>query len=180
MEPVVDGEFDLNEALQVLERTPATLSALLGGLSPAWLSFQEEPEAWSPLVLLIHFIHNERANWIPRARLILSEDGPREFPPFRQLPDNGLKIERPTGELLTEFAQLRQESLATLRRFNLKLRDFDRQALHPVRGTVTLMQLLATWAVHDLNHIHQIAKTLAKRYRETVGPWRQNLAILDI
>lgn len=180
MEAVVDRKFDLNEAWQVLERTPATLGALLGDLSPAWLSFQEDPEAWSPLVVLIHFIHNERANWIPRVRVILSEDGHREFPPFRQLPDGGLQVERATGELLTEFAQLRQESLATLRRFDLKSGDFDRQALHPVLGTVTLGQLLATWVVHDLNHIHQIAKTLAKRYRDPVGPWRQNLAILDI
>jgi len=180
MEPVVDGEFNLNEALQILERTPATLGALLGDLSPAWLSFQEDPEAWNPFVLLIHFIHNERANWIPRVRVILSEGDHREFPPFRQLPENGLRIEKPTGELLAEFAQLRQESLVTLRGLDLKLRDFDRQARHPVLGTVSLRQLLATWVVHDLNHIHQIAKTLAKRYREAVGPWRRNLAILDI
>ena len=177
---MISGEFDLSEAMQILERTPATIEVLLGDLSPAWLNFQEDSEAWSPFVVLIHFIHNERANWIPRARAILSEDDHREFPPFRQLPENGLQIKRPARELLAEFAQLRQESLAALRKFDLKAGDFDRKARHPVLGTVTLRQLLATWVVHDLNHIHQIAKTLAKRYRETVGPWRQNLAILDI
>jgi len=180
MSSMAEDRFDLGEATQVLERTPAVLRGLLGDLSPKWLRFQEDPGAWSPLVVLIHFIHNERANWIPRARVILSEENPRQFPPFQQLPENATKVERSIGELLTEFAQLRDESLALLRTFNLKSGDFDRRGLHPVLGTVTLGQLLATWVVHDLNHIHQIAKTLAKRYRDTVGPWRQNLAILDI
>jgi len=174
-----EARFELAEAVQVLERTPAALRALLQDLSAQWLHFQEDPDAWSPLTVLIHFIHNERTNWIPRARVILSSDDRREFPPFRQLPEN-MQITGTTGDLLTEFAQLRDQSLAELRGFDLKVSDFERDALHPVLGVVTLRQLIATWVVHDLNHIHQIAKTLAKRYRDTVGPWRQNLAILDI
>ena len=180
MSTMGEDQFDLGEAVQVLERTPAAVGGLLSDLSPKWLRFQEDPEAWSPLVVLIHFIHNERVNWIPRARVILSEANPRQFPPFQQLPENARQVERSIGELLTEFTRLRDESLAILRKFDLKPGDFDRPGLHPALGTVTLGQLLATWVVHDLNHIHQIAKTLAKRYRDAVGPWRQNLAILDI
>jgi len=180
MPSVGEAQFELSEAVQVLERTPAALRALLQDLSTQWLRFQEDPDAWSPLTVLIHFIHNERTNWIPRARVILSSDDRREFPPFRQLPENATQTTRSAGELLTEFAQLRDQSLAELRRFDLRASDFERNALHPVLGVVTLRQLIATWVVHDLNHIHQIAKTLAKRYRDTVGPWGQNLAILDI
>ena len=180
MSSMSEGEFDLREAVQVLEQTPGSVRELLSNLPPPWLSYQEDPNAWSPRTVLIHFIHNERANWIPRARVILSDDDPRQFPPFRQLPENGMQEGRSIGELLKEFARLRDENLAELRGFNLTVSDFDRQALHPVLGRVSLRQLIATWVVHDLNHIHQIAKTLAKRYRDEVGPWRQNLAILDI
>jgi hypothetical protein len=180
MESVENSEFVLNQALQVLERTPATLRSLLGNLSPVWVSFQENPEAWSPHTVLIHFIHNECANWIPRARVILTGHVPQQLPPFQQLPENAKDEVRSIGELLEEFARLRNENLAVLREFDLKPGDFGRQALHPVLGPVNLRQLIATWVVHDLNHIHQIAKTLSKRYRDEVGPWRQNLPILDI
>lgn len=180
MSSMTEGQFDLREAVQVLEQTPASVRELLRNLPPRWLTFQEDPSAWSPLTVLIHFIHNERANWISRARVILSDDDLRQFPPFRQLPENAKEEGRSIGELLKEFARLRDENLAELREFDLEASDFDRQALHPVLGTVTLRQLIATWVVHDLNHIHQITKTLAKRYRDEVGPWRQNLAILDI
>jgi hypothetical protein len=171
--------FALDEAVQVLGRTPGALRALLQDLSDAWLSYQEDAEAWSPLTVLIHFIHNERMNWIPRARIILSGEDRREFPPFRQLPEDMSLSARSTADLLAQFAQLREHSLAELKGFDLREEDFDRDAIHPVLGSVTLRQLISTWVVHDLNHTHQIAKTLAKRYREAVGPWRQFLSILD-
>lgn len=180
MSQSADEEFTLDQAIQVLERTPATLGSLLAGLPGAWLSYQEDPEAWSPMTVIVHFIHNERTNWMPRARVILSDAEPREFPPFRQLPETGVPTERSIEDLLQEFAELRRESLAELHRLDLSPAHFERQARHPALGTVTLRQLLATWVVHDLNHLHQIAKTLSKRYRQAVGPWRQNLAILDI
>ncbi len=175
-----EGNFVLVEALQVLKATPSALRALLEGLPAEWIHFQEDPEAWSPHTVLVHFIHNERTNWIPRAHVILSEAEVREFAPFPQMPENGEPDERPIGDLLAEFARLREESLATLGGFDLKASDFDREAVHPVLGTVNLRQLLATWVVHDMNHTHQITKTLAKRYRQDVGPWRQYLAILDL
>ncbi len=172
--------FELAEGIRLLEATPGTVRALLHDLPDTWLNYQEDPEAWSPRTVLVHFIHNEETNWMIRAMVILSDAEQRSFPPFRQLPDldeyAGLSIH----ELLDQFATLRAENLVALRDFELQQADFDRQGEHPVLGTVDLRQLLATWVVHDLNHLHQIAKTLAKRYREAVGPWRPNLAILDI
>ncbi len=177
-EPQV-GEFELNQAVQLLSATPATLRALLGHLSPEWLQFQEEPEAWSPHSVMIHMIHNDRTNWIVRARTTLKQGGPHEFPPFQQMPDE-LHAERSIDQLLDEFAAVRGESLAELQGFGLGSDAFDRPAIHPELGTVNLRQLLSTWVVHDMNHIHQIVKSLAKRYTAEVGPWTKFLAILEL
>jgi len=174
------NQFELAEASHVLEATPATLRSLLEGLPEARLHFKEDAEAWSPHTVLVHLIHNEQTNWIPRARVILSEDKVRRFPPFRQLPEESEFEVAPVGRLLEQFAGLRAESLSTLRSFDLRPEDYDREAEHPALGVVNLRQLLATWVVHDLNHLHQIVKSLAKGYREAVGPWRGYLAILDL
>jgi hypothetical protein len=174
-----DEPFELAEAISVLAATPATLRALLEGLADDWLDFKEDPEAWSPHTVLVHNIHNERTNWIPRARVILSEEPIRRFPPFRQLPEEGQFADAQVGQLLAQFADLRRESLSALQSLDLRPGDYAREAEHPVLGTVNLRQLLATWVVHDLNHLDQIAKSLAARYRDAVGPWRRNLAILD-
>jgi hypothetical protein len=173
------AQFDLEQGMEILAATPGTLRQLLGNLHDSWLDFQEEPEAWSPRMVVIHFIHNEQTNWITRAKVILSGEEPRKFPPFQQMPEAGA-IEGPLETLLDRFAQLRAESLSALREFALHAEDYPREGEHPALGTVNLGQLLATWVVHDLNHLHQIAKSLAKRYTEAVGPWRKNLAILDI
>jgi hypothetical protein len=173
-----DEPFQLAEAMSVLARTPATVRALLEGLDDEWLEFKEDPEAWSPRTVLVHYIHNERTNWIPRARVLLTEEQVRKFPPFHQLPEESQSKDAPVGQLLAEFADLRRESLSALSSLALKPGDFAREAEHPVLGMVNLRQLLATWVVHDLNHLDQIAKSLAARYRDAVGPWRRNLAIL--
>ncbi len=180
MTAVHNEPFDLGEAMRLLEAAPGTLRAVLGSLPDAWLNFQEDPEAWSPRSVLVHFIHNERTNWMPRARVILSDAEVRTFAPFRQMPEEGQFESASVDQLLTQFADLRRQNLAALEGLGLTEADFDREAEHPVLGTVNLRQLLATWVVHDMNHLHQIAKTLAKRYREAVGPWRPNLAILDL
>ncbi len=169
--------FQLSEAVSILSSTPATLRGLLGRLSDDWLDFQEDPQAWSPRMVLLHFIHNERTNWIPRARVIL-EEGDHKFPPFQQLPDD-VPSSAPVAELLAQFAGLRQANLSALAGFHLQPGDYERRGEHPSFGTVTLGQLLATWVVHDLNHLDQIVKTLSKRYGQEVGPWRVNLAILE-
>lgn len=167
-------------ALSVLEATPGIHRALLAPLPPAWLAFREDTEAWSPRTVLVHFIQNERTNWIPRARVILSPGAVRQFAPFQQLPAAGALDDTDVAALLDEFARLRQENLATLRAFNLTPDDYGRTAEHPALGTVTLAQLLATWVVHDLNHTHQVLKTLAKLQVTAVGPWRPYLALLDL
>ena len=174
------GQFRLDEAIPVLEATPGVLRSLLVNLPEHWLDFEEDPGAWSPRTVLVHFLHNERANWIPRARFILSESDVRKFVPFQQLPVPGEIEQANAGHLIMEFARLRQESVAILRGFHLAPRDYARTGEHPSLGTVTLGQLFATWVVHDLNHVHQILKALAKRQRDAVGPWRANLAILDL
>lgn len=171
--------FELTEASRVLTATPATLRALLGGLTEDWLLYQPAPGEWSPLTVLVHLIHNERTNWMPRARVILSEVQVRQFPHFRQLPEEDRLEGAPVGQLLTQFADLRRESLSELQSLDLQPHDYERQAEHPVLGMVNLGQLLATWVVHDLNHLHQIAQTLARRYSDAVGPWKVNLAILE-
>lgn len=170
----------LGEVISVLEATPGVLESLLTGLPDEWLDFQEDDQAWSPRTVLIHFVHNEQTNWIPRARVIVSDAGVRKFPPFQQLPASGAVKDTSAAGLIAEFTRLRRESVETLRGLALSPPDFDRTGEHPALGTVTLGQLLATWMVHDLNHTHQIVKALAKRHREAVGPWRKNLAILDL
>ena len=175
-----EGLFNLEEALQALETTPQTLRVFLADLPDTWLDFKEDPDAWSPRRVLIHFIHNEQTNWLPRTRVILSEAEDKTFPPFRQMPEDGDLPSVGTDQLLDLFAQLREENLSAIREFGIKPEDLDREGEHPGLGTVNLRQLIATWVVHDLNHLHQIAKTLAKQYRDAVGPWRKNLAILDL
>ena len=172
--------FELNEVVSVLTATPATLSALLGNLQDSWLEFKEDPEAWNPRTILVHYIHNELTNWMPRVRVILSEAEERNFPPFQQLPDLNEYESFDTQQLLAKFADLRQQNLTELQNLDLGTADYSRQAEHPVLGIVNLRQLLSSWVVHDLNHLHHIAKSLAKRYREEVGPWRPNLPIVDL
>lgn len=175
-----EDRFDLEEGLEALKVTPQTLRAFLDTLPETWLDFREEPDAWSPRDVLVHFIHNEQTNWLPRARVILSESEDKTFPPFSQMPEQDEHPPLETGQLLDQFAQLREGSLEEIRGMGIGPEDLDREGEHPVLGTVSLRQLISTWVVHDLNHLHQIAKTLAKRYGIAVGPWRKNLAILDL
>jgi len=172
--------FELDDAVSVLTATPGTLIALLGNLQDSWLEFKEDPEAWNPRTILVHYIHNELSNWMPRVRVTLSEADVRRFPPFQQLPDLSEYEAFDINQLLAKFANLRAQNLIELQNLNLGSADFSIEAEHPVLGIVNLNQLLASWVVHDLNHLHQIAKSLAKRYREEVGPWRPNLPIVDL
>ncbi len=173
-------KFVLGEAIRVLEATPAVLRALLEELPDSWLDFKEEPEAWNPRTVVVHYIHNDLENWMPRVRVILSAAAVRRFPPFQQLPEESEYEAMSVRQLLAKFADLRQQNLSELQNFDLGPADFSREAEHPVLGTVNLGQLLASWVVHDLNHQGQIVKSMAKRYQNAVGPWRPNLSILDL
>ena len=174
------SSLQVDEAIPVLQATPGVLRSLLSSLPAEWLDFQEEPQAWSPRTVLVHFIHNERTNWIPRARVILSPSADRKFAPFQQLPASGEVGDGDAAGMIAEFASLRQRNIEALRSFNLAAEDYLRTAEHPTLGTVSLGNLLATWVVHDLNHTHQVLKSLAKLHIAAVGPWRKNLAILDL
>jgi hypothetical protein len=172
-----NNEFSLSEAAAILSRTPATLAAMLEGLPDTWIQATEGEGTWSPYDVIGHLIHGERTDWIPRAQHILSGD-PRPFVPFDRTAQFTDSQGQTLDELLTTFAGLRQENLATLRRMNPTAADLDRKGLHPELGEVTLRQLLATWVVHDLDHVGQIARTMAKVYSEATGPWIEYLSIL--
>lgn len=169
--------FNLDEAMAVLERTPASLNALLAGLPESWIRATEGESTWSPYDVIGHLIHGERADWMPRARHIMAGD-PRPFPPFDRTAQFTESQGKSLAELLATFAHLRRESLTELAGMNLTEADLSRTGLHPALGEVTLAQLLATWVVHDLDHVGQIARTMAKAYTGAVGPWSAYLSIL--
>jgi hypothetical protein len=171
--------FDLEQGISVLERTPGTLRAMLGSLSPAWTDANEGPETWSPYVIVGHLIHGERTNWIPRARVILAQGPDRHFEPFDRFAQIRESQGRSLIELLDEFALLRLNNLATVAEWRLTEAQLALEGEHPEFGAVTLRQLLATWVAHDLGHLAQTARVMAKQYREAVGPWRAYLPILD-
>lgn len=170
-------QFDLNDAVAVLERTPAVLSAMLAGLPERWVRATEGEGTWSPYDVVGHLIHGERTDWIPRARHILAGDR-RSFEPFDRTAQFRESQGKGLGELLATFAQLRRENIAALKAMNLTSADLEQRGLHPALGVVTLGQLLATWTVHDLDHLGQIARTMAKGYSDAVGPWSAYLSIL--
>jgi uncharacterized damage-inducible protein DinB len=169
--------FNLNDALAVLESTPATLSALLAGLPPVWVLATEGEGTWSPFDVLGHLVHGERTDWIPRTRHILAGDA-LPFEPFDRQAMFAESQGKCLNNLLETFARLRAENLAELRAMNLSPADLERTGRHPELGVVTLRQLLATWVVHDLDHLGQIARVMAKAYGDEVGPWRAYVSIL--
>lgn len=172
-------ELQLTRALEVLERTPATFRALLGGLPEAWTAPNEGPDTFSAFDNLGHLVHGERTDWIPRVRVILAQGTNRRFEPFDRFAHYRESEGKTMAELLDEFARLRAESLTTLRGWRLTERELALEGEHPELGPVTLRQLLATWVAHDLGHVAQTARVLAKQYREAVGPWRAYLPVLD-
>lgn len=162
----------------ILERTPGTLRSLLSGLPPGWLAAQEGPGTFSPVDVVGHLIHGEKTDWIPRARLILEHGESRAFEPFDRFGFRDAIAGVPLPALLDEFDALRSQSLGALDSFGLTPESLERRGTHPAFGPVTLGQLLATWAVHDLNHLGQIVRVMSGRARDEVGPWREYLGIL--
>jgi len=173
----IQAEPNLHDIVANLERTPASLSALLAGLPDAWVRATEGEGTWSPYDVIGHLIHGERANWIPRARHIM-ESAPGPFDPFDRAGQFRESQGKSLGELLAAFSEARRESLAALQAMKLTHDDMSRTASHPELGSVTLGQLLATWVVHDLDHIAQVARTMAKLYQNATGPWSAYLSIL--
>ncbi len=168
--------YEVEDAARLLERTPALLTAWLGGLPASWTRCDEGPETWSAFDVVGHLIHGERTDWIPRARLVLESDG--VFEPFDRFAQKEASRGKTLDELLATFAALRAESVAALRGWRLAPADLERPGVHPAFGRVTLRQHLATWVAHDLDHLAQIARVMARRYAEDAGPWRAYLRIL--
>ncbi len=172
-----DVEPKLDELMALLSRTPSTLNSLLRGLPDSWVKSNEGEGTWSAFDITAHLVHCDRVDWVTRAKRIL-EEGERK--PFERLVREA-KHEgegKSMQELLDVFANVRAESLSELRALDLREEDLGRRGLHPALGGVTLGQLLATWGAHDLNHIHQLSRVLAHRYREAVGPWEKYLGVL--
>ena len=172
-------DFDMTRSIAILERTPNTLRAMLAGLPADWIDATEGPETWSPYVILGHLIHGERTDWIPRARIILAQGPQRRFNPFDRFAQFRESRGKSLADLFDEFADLRAENLTTLTGWRLTDAQLALEGEHPELGPVTLRQLLATWVAHDLGHMAQIARVMAKQYREAVGPWRVYLPVLD-
>jgi hypothetical protein len=171
--------FDLGEAVAILERTPDTLRAMLEKLPSVWTDADEGADSWSPFVVVGHLIHGERTDWIPRARVVLEQGPDRRFTPYDRFAQLQESRGKSLGDLLEEFSMLRSGNLETLKGWRLTEGQLVLEGLHPDFGPVTLRQLLATWVAHDLGHIAQIARVMAKQYREEVGPWRAYLPIMD-
>lgn len=168
----------MDEAAAILARTPATLDALLRGLPDGWIAANEGDDTFSPFDVVGHLIHGERVDWVPRARIILEHGDARAFDPFDRFAQFAASEGHTLADLLDEFARLRQQSLRELEALRLTPADLDRSGRHPAFGVVTLRQLLATWVVHDLDHIVQISRVLARQYSDEVGPWRAYLRVI--
>jgi len=172
-------EHNLSHTISLLTRTPAALNALLRDLPEAWTSRNEGESTWSAFDVVGHLIHGERTDWMPRARIVLQFGETKAFEPF----DRGGHVRESQGkslaQLLDEFSHVRSQSLDELRALNLRPEDLKRRGRHPALGVVTLSELLAAWAAHDLTHLHQISRIMAHQYREAVGPWSAYLGVLQ-
>ena len=171
-------EHNLAQTISLLTRTPATLNALLRDLPEEWTSGHEGANTWSPFDIVGHLIHGERTDWIPRVKRILQSGESQPFDPFDRLAQERESQGKSLDQLLDEFARLRSENLRDLRGIDLTEDQLALRGRHPALGVCTLSQLLATWAVHDLTHLHQISRVMAHQYREAVGPWSVYLGVL--
>lgn len=171
-------QYNLNDAVNILERTPILLRTMLEGLPEEWLNNNEGEDTWSPYDVVGHLVHGEKTDWIGRMSIILSDAEDKTFEPF----DRFAQFEDSKGKtitmLLDEFAALREQNLNTLQEKGITEEDFVRTGIHPAFGEVKLSQLLSTWVVHDLSHMAQISRVMAKQYKEEVGPWQEYLSIL--
>jgi hypothetical protein len=172
-------EFNVTDAVAVLTRTPATLNSLLRGLPGIWVESNEGKDSWSAFDIMGHLVFAERSDWMPRVRILLEYGETRAFDPFDRFAQFNRIQEKSLEQLLDDFASLRRENLASLHALNLRQENLKQRAKHPTFGVVTLAELLATWAVHDLTHLHQLSRVMAHQYRDAVGPWSAYLGVLQ-
>ena len=172
-------KHDLQHTISLISRMPAVLNALLRDLPEAWTLGTEGADTWSPFDIVGHLIHGERTDWMPRVRMILEFGESRTFVPFDRRAQEHESKGKSMVQLLDEFARLRSANLDDLRALKLQPEDMERRGRHPAFGVVTMSQFLATWAAHDMTHLHQISRVMAHQYREAVGPWTVYLGVLQ-
>lgn len=172
-------QFDIEQSINILERTPQIITTQLNGLPIEWIHSNEGGDTWSPYDIVGHLIHGERTDWITRMEIILSNSSNKEFQPF----DRFAQFENSKGktieQLLREFSNYRAQNIEKLKAANISEDQYQLEGIHPAFGTVTLSQLLSTWVVHDLGHIAQINRVMAKQYKEAIGPWQAYLPIVN-
>lgn len=171
--------FSLEKSIEIIERTPRAIRALTEGLSNEWIHENEGPNTWSVFDIVGHLVHGEKTDWISRINIIL-ESGNKEFKPFDRYAQLETSKGKTLSNLLDSFEELRNENIKTLKEKSLKAKDYTKTGIHPDFGKVTLQQLIATWAVHDLSHLAQINRVMAKQYTTFVGPWFDFIRILKI
>lgn len=171
-------KLSIDKSIEMLERTPSAISHLLQGLSPEWTSVNEGGETWSVYDVIGHLIHGDKTDWMARAILILSDNSEKTFKPFDRFAQFESSKGKSLAELLAEFIIIRSTNIEKLKSLNITEQDLCKTGEHPIFGTVTLSQLLATWVTHDLDHISQISRVMAKQYKDEVGPWIEFLKIL--
>lgn len=169
-------DYNLEHSITLLSGFPASLKALLLSLPEPWLTATEGDKSWTPVQIVEHLIHAEEADWLPRVRTILEHGEAQTFAPFNR--EGYAAPQRSVSELLDDFAHLRHQNLAQLTALNLTPEELTRRGRHPAFGPVTLAQLLATWTTHDLTHLHQLSRLLARQYEQAVGPWSAYLGVL--
>jgi len=174
----MSGSF-LRECIAVLSRTPAVADTLLRGLHESWTNANEGPETWSPFDVVGHLIHGEKTDWVPRVEIILAHGESVPFTPFDRFAQFRDSKGKTLGQLLDEFATLRKANIEKVESLNITEAQLALTGIHPMFGSVTLKQLFATWVTHDLNHLNQINRVMAKRYKETVGPWQEFILIVQ-
>lgn len=170
--------FEIDKAIEILLRTPQTLETLLNGISEEWLVNNEGENTWSPYEIVGHLIHGEKTDWVPRAKIILSNTQNKKFEPFDRFAQKKADKTKTMSALLEEFKNLRSENIKVLSTLNINAATLRKKGIHPELGEASLKELLSTWVVHDLGHISQITRVMAKQYKNEVGVWSAYLGIL--
>jgi len=172
-------EYNLEKSIALIARTPAVLDTMLRDLPDEWTMRNEGEKSWSVYDIVGHLIHGEITDWLPRARRILEHGEGKPFDKFDRTAQERESKGKSLGQLLDEFARLRAESVRELRAMNLSAADLAKRGRHPALGAVTLSQLLASWPVHDLTHLHQLSRVMAHQYREAIGPWTVYMGVMQ-
>jgi hypothetical protein len=172
-------KFEFDKSFEILERTPTVLRTLLTGLKDDWIMNNEGPETFSPYDVVGHLVHGEKTDWRERILMILEQGTSKSFVPFDRFAQFEASKGKPLSQLLDELEKLRTVNLQWLRSLKISADDLDKKGLHPVLGEVTLRQLLSTWVVHDLTHIAQVTRVMAKQYKEEIGPWIEFFRIMS-